>query len=104
MQLRTAQKCVKRVRSTKYRIIRPLFNPQITKFYTVIRADIGYSHNGYGTTSYFQSAVVEVRNTAENAASDGFESNFSGVAFCMAQPIGGLLLLGIVVLNETLFS
>ena len=27
----------------------------------------------------------------ENAASDGFGSNFSGAAFCLAQPIGGLL-------------
>ena len=29
--------------------------------------------------------------TAENAASDGFGSNFRGAAFCLAQPIGGLL-------------
>ena len=27
----------------------------------------------------------------ENAACDGVELNFSGTAFCLAQPIGGLL-------------
>ena len=28
--------------------------------------------------------------TVENAISDGFGSNFSGAAFCLSQPIGGL--------------
>ena len=30
--------------------------------------------------------------TAENAASDSFGSNFSGAAFGLTQPIGGLLI------------
>ena len=33
--------------------------------------------------------VIIVQNTAENAASDGFGSNFSGVL--AAPPVGGLL-------------
>ena len=40
---------------------------------------------GYHVPSYFWSAFVEVRKkTAENAASDGFGSNFRGAAFCLA--------------------
>ena len=35
---------------------------------------------------YFRSAFTEVRKTAENTASDGFESNFSGAVFCVACP------------------
>ena len=33
--------------------------------------------------------------TAENATSDGWGSNFSGAAFCLAQPIGGLLVVNV---------
>ena len=32
------------------------------------------------------------KKTVKNAASDDFGSNFSVAAFCLAQPIGGLLL------------
>ena len=50
-----------------------------------------YSHTGYGVTSYFRSVFIEVRKMAENAASNGFGSNFSSAAFCLTQPIGALL-------------
>ena len=52
---------------------------------------IAYSHTEHDVTSYFRSVFIEVRKTAENAASDGFESNFSGAAFWPAPPFGGLL-------------
>ena len=42
-----------------------------------IRADPICSHTGYDATSYFRSAFIEVRNTAENAACDGFGSHLS---------------------------
>ena len=38
------------------------------------QADLIYSHTGYDVISYFQSAFIEVENTAENAASDVFVS------------------------------
>ena len=38
---------------------------------------------------YFWSEVIA--KAVENAASDSFVSNFCGVAFCLSQPIGGLL-------------
>ena len=42
--------------------------------------------------NYFRSAFIEVRKkTTENVASDGFWLNFNGAAFCLTQPIGGLL-------------
>ena len=58
-----------------------------------IRADLVYSNAGYDITSCFRSAFVEVRKTAENAASDGLGSNFSGAAFCLALPVAGLFVL-----------
>ena len=54
----------------------------------VIQADLVFSHAGYDATSYFRSEVIKVRKTAENAAYNGFGMNFSGAAFCLAQPIG----------------
>ena len=58
MLLNTAQMCIKRVRSAKSRITRPLFNIQlITKFYTDINAD----HIGYGVINYFWLAFLEIR-------------------------------------------
>ena len=56
----------------------------------VIRADLGNGHTAYDVTDYFRSAFIEVRKTAENAATDGFGSNFNGAAFCLAQSIGRL--------------
>ena len=54
-----------------------------------IHADIVYSHTGQGVTSYFRLAFIDVLKTAENAASDGFGSNFSDVAFCLPhQSVG----------------
>ena len=47
-----------------------------------ILADLIYSRTGYDVTSYFRSASIEVRKMAENAASDGFGTNFCGAAFC----------------------
>ena len=35
--------------------------------------------------------LSNLEKAQDNATSDGFESNFSGTAFCLAQPIGGLL-------------
>ena len=52
-----------------------------------------YSHAGYDVKSYFLSAFIEVRKPVQNAATDGFGSNFSGAPFCLAQPIGGGLLI-----------
>ena len=57
-----------------------------------IHAYIGYSHTGYNITSDFRSAFIEVREKAENAASDGFGSNFSGVSFCLPNQLVGFLL------------
>ena len=38
--------------------------------------------------------MLLAKKTVKNAASDGFGSNFSDAAFCLAQPIGGLLVHG----------
>ena len=46
---------------------------------------------GYDVTRYYRSAFIEVRQTAENAASDGFGSNFSGAAFCLPHQLVGIL-------------
>ena len=35
--------------------------------------------------------LSKYEKTTDNAASDGFVSNFSGAAFCLAPPIDGLL-------------
>ena len=52
------------------------------------------NQTGCFVSSYFRSAFIEVRKkTAENAISDGFEWNFSGTAFYLAQPIGGHLII-----------
>ena len=37
--------------------------------------------------------LLKFEKKAENAAADDFESNFSGAAFCLAQPIGGLFVI-----------
>ena len=50
-----------------------------------------YSHAGYDFTSYFRSTFIEVRKTAENAASDGFGLNLSGGSVLPAPPNGGHL-------------
>ena len=60
-----------------------------------MHADIIYSHIGYDVTNYFRSAFIEVRKTTENVASDGVRSNFCGMTFCLAQPIGRVLILGL---------
>ena len=44
-------------------------------------------HIGYDVTSYFRSAFIEVRETA-----DGFGSHFSDVAFCLPHQLVGILL------------
>ena len=46
---------------------------------------------GYDVISYFRSAVIEVQKTAENAATNGFEANFSSVAFCLPHHLVGFL-------------
>ena len=50
-------------------------------------------HTEYDITSNFRSAFIEVRKPAENAASDGFGSNFSDAAFCLPHQMVGILLL-----------
>ena len=52
--------------------------------------DIVYNNTEYDVTSYLPSVFIEVRK-AEISAAEGFESDFGGAAFCLAQPIGGLL-------------
>ena len=42
--------------------------------------------------------LSKFEKTAENDPSDGIASNFSGAAFCLAQPIGGLL--GFIILSS----
>ena len=42
------------------------------KFYTLIEDNRPHKPAGNDITSYFQSAFIEVRKTAENVASDGF--------------------------------
>ena len=87
MQLNTAQKCVKRVRSAKESgnsrlssgriIIRPLFNLELSyQIWHGHPCHLFYSHTRYGITSYFQSRFMEVRKNGQNDASDGFGSNF----------------------------
>ena len=56
-----------------------------------IHADLFFSYTGYDVTPATSGLHIEVRKMAENAASDGIVSNFCGAAFCLAQPIGGLL-------------
>ena len=75
------------------RIIRSLLNIESSNLHRDIHMGACYKHTGYDDTSCFRSAVIGVQNTA-NAASDGYWSNFSGAAFCLAQPIGGLLVRG----------
>ena len=56
-----------------------------------IHADSIYRRTGYGVTSYFRSAFIEVIKAAENAASDGFGSFFSGASFCLTHQFVGHL-------------
>ena len=60
IQLNTAQKCVKRVQSTKESINLTIVLRRITYFYMDIHADIVYSHTEYDLTSYLRSAFIEV--------------------------------------------
>ena len=63
---------------------------------------IVYDLTGYDVNGYFRSALIEVRKTSANAASDGFGSNLRGAAFNPPSPIGGLLVL-LSVLNNAKF-
>ena len=56
-----------------------------------IHAFLVYRHTGYDVTSYFRSAFIEVRKTADNPTFDGFGWNFNGATLCLAKPVGGLL-------------
>ena len=58
-----------------------------------MHADLLYNQIGYDLASYFRSAFIKVRRTAENATTDDFVSNFSIAPFCLAQRIGGLLVI-----------
>ena len=46
-------------------------------------ADLVYSYTGHDVISNFWSAFLKFEKTSENAASDGFRSNLSGVTFCL---------------------
>ena len=45
-----------------------------------IHDDLIYSHTRCDVISYLRSPFIEVENTAENATTNGFVSNFSGAA------------------------
>ena len=82
MSLNTAPKCVNGSGRANSQIIRPLFKIESPDFRRDIHADLVYSRTGYHVISYFRSAFFEVlKKAAENAASGGFGSNFSGAAF-----------------------
>ena len=90
MQLNTAQKCVKRVQLEKSNNSAMVYR-KIAKFYMDIDANLVYSQTGYDVTSQFRLAFIDVWKTAVNVASTALRINLSGMAFCLAQPIGGLL-------------
>ena len=69
---------------------------RITKFYTVVGNIWPHKSARYDVTSHVQSAFIEVRKTAENAASDGFGSNLSGTAFCLPHQMVGFLLINLL--------
>ena len=45
---------------------------KITTFYVKIHNRRAYNHTGYDVTTYFRSAVIDVRKRAENDAFGGF--------------------------------
>ena len=70
-----------------------LFGYYLTQIHHMLHglhANLIYSRTEYDVTSYFRSAFMEVRETAENAASDGFGSNFSGAAFYLPDQLMGI--------------
>ena len=88
MQLNTAQKCVKLARRKKSRIIRPLFSIESPNLARTSRPTY------YTAASDMTPPAASVRQLskfkkAENAASDGFGSNFSGAAFGLANQLVG---------------
>ena len=83
----------KNVRPAKESNISTTVYTTLIKCCTDIHADLVYSRTGYDVTRYFRSAFVEVRKTAENVASGGFVSNFSGAAFCLPCQLVDILLL-----------
>ena len=85
MQLNIAQKCIQRDYPTTNWIIRLLINIESSNL-SDIHIGVCYSCTVYGVTGYLWSGIIGIRNTAENAASDGLASNFSGAVFCLAQP------------------
>ena len=64
---------------------------RITTVYTDIHAGLTYSHIEYASPAISGRHLLKFDKSAKNAASDGFVSNFSGAAFCLAQPVGGFL-------------
>ena len=89
MQLNTAQKwCVKRLSGQRVKNFGHCLTQTLTCC-TDIHADVIYCHTVYDVTGYFWSAFMEVWKTAENAASDGFYSNFNGTAFCLPHQMVG---------------
>ena len=95
-QLQNANKYCTKVRRRVKTGNRSKFDPVLPR---ITKVEISYehplwrndSHIGHDVTSYFRSAVTGVQNAAENAVYDRLMSNFNSAAFCLAQPIGGLL-------------
>ena len=56
-----------------------------------IHAELVCSHSRYDVTSYFYSAFIGVQRNGRKCRLRRVGSNFGGAAFCLAQPIGGLL-------------
>ena len=66
--------------------------PRITKCHTEIHTDSLCRHIWYDVKSYFQSALIEVwKKNGRKCRLWWFWVEFRGMAFCLAQPIVGLL-------------
>ena len=90
MQLNTAKKCIKWVRLAMSRLIRPLFNVESPNY---TRTSIHLCRPTIRPHRLRRHQLLHVgiyrrsKKTAENAVSDGFGSNLSSPAFCMAHQL-----------------
>ena len=93
MQLNTAKKCVKRVPPAKSRIIRPMFNVVSLNFARMSMPTKSTARPNITSSATSGRSQSKFWKTGENAASDGFESNSRGTAFCLRQPVDEVLVL-----------
>ena len=56
-----------------------------------IHADLVYTQTGYDVISYFQSAFLEAKKTAENATSNGFVLILFALRFCLSHQLVGFV-------------